>query len=394
MPLYRYQAIDYKGKKRSGLIESHSIQEAKDKLREQGVMVTLIDLEASKKGAASLSGDNLVAFTMQLAQMTGAGVPLYESLIAIEEQTRGEKYHNILLSLCEQIKSGNSLSRSLSAFPNCFDNLYVGMITAGESAGALPIVMDRLAHFLAKREKLKKQIGTALIYPGILAAFAMLVIGMLLFFVVPSIEGLFENRKLNTFTESILGLSRFVRNWWWIIFPLLAAIILTLILRLRSPAGKIWMQKVSLKLPFVSTLVKQAAIARFCRTMGTLQQGGLTMIDSLRIARTVMKNVVLEEDMKRVEERIVEGSSFGVELGRSPWIPTMVSRMIRVGEESGSIQIMFNRIADMYEDELEKSINRLMAMAQPVILITMGTIIGTVLLAILLPLTDVSSLVG
>lgn len=394
MPLFRYQAIDYQGKKRSGLIDSHSVQEAKDKLREQGVLVTSIDLQAAKKGSAALSGDNLVAFTMQLAQMTSAGVPLFESLVALEEQTRGEKYHSVVLSVMEQIKGGSSLSRAFSSFPNCFDNLYVGMVMAGEQAGALPVVLDRLAFFLAKREKLKKQIGTALIYPGILATFALLVIAMLLFFVVPSIEGLFENRKLNGFTEFVLGTSHFVRAWWWLIIPGILLILAGIFFKLRSESGQLWMQRVSLKIPFIHTLVKQAAIARFCRTMGTLQQGGLTMIDSLRIARTVMKNVVLEEEMKRTEARIVEGSTFGVELARSEWIPSLVSRMIRVGEESGSIQIMFNRIADMYEEELEKSINRLMAMAQPLILITMGFIIGTVLLAILLPLTDVSSLVG
>jgi general secretion pathway protein F/type IV pilus assembly protein PilC len=135
----------------------------------------------------------------------------------------------------------------------------------------------------------------------------------------------------------------------------------------------------------------QAAIARFSRTMGTLQQGGVTMIDSLRIAREVMENVVLEEEMKEAEERIVEGSSLSAEILKSPWFPPMVSRMLAVGEDAGNITAMFNKIADIYEDEVEKSLNRLMAMAQPVILIVMGTIIGLVLLAILLPLTDVSA---
>ncbi|MFA6916043.1 MAG: type II secretion system F family protein [Parachlamydiales bacterium] len=394
MPLYRYQTIDYQGKKRSGLIDSHSLQDAREKLREQGVMVSSLALDVSKGGTGALSGENLVTFTMQLAQMTGAGVPLYESLIALEEQTRKEKYNNVILSLCEQIKSGSSLSRAMGSFPNCFDNLYVGMISAGESAGALPLVLDRLAFFLGRQNKLKKEIGTALIYPGILSAFALVVIGLLLGFVIPSIEGLFENRPINGFTALVLGVSQFFRAWWWVIFPLIVLTITAIVLKLRSPSGKIWMQKFSLKLPFIHKLVKEASIARFCRTMGTLQQGGLTIIDSLRIARSVMGNVVLEEDMKRVEARIIEGSTFGAELGRSPWVPSLVARMIRVGEESGSIQLMFNKIADMYEDELEKNISRLMAMAQPLILITMGAIIGGVLMAVLLPLTDVSSLVG
>lgn len=392
MPLFRYQAIDYSGKKRAGLIDSHNIQEARDKLRDQGIMVTSLDAQSAKKGESSLKGDNLAAFTLQLSQMVGAGVPLYETLIALEEQTRGEKYHNVILSLGEQIKSGSSLSQAMATFPGCFDNLYVGMVTAGESSGTLPLVLGRLAQFLVKREKLRKQIGTALIYPAILGIFAMIVIGLLIGFVVPSIEGLFENRDLNNFTSFVLNTSHFFRHWWWIILPTIILLISLSVYQLRTPQGKLWKQRISLKIPFINTLVKQAALTRFCRTMGTLQQGGLTMIDSLRIARSVMGNVVLEEEMKQIETRIVEGSTLGIEISRSPWIPSLVSRMIRVGEESGSIQQMFNRIADMYEDELEKSINRLMAMAQPVILITMGTIIATILLSVLLPLTDISSL--
>jgi general secretion pathway protein F len=204
-------------------------------------------------------------------------------------------------------------------------------------------------------------------------------------------EGIFADRQLNGFTQTVLAVSHFMRGYWWIYIPLLVAGIAYLVYKVRSEAGRLWLERNSLKIPLLRTLVVQTAVARFCRTMGTLQQGGLTMIESLRIAREVMRNVVLEEEIKKAEGKIVEGSSLSNELSRSKWMPMMVSRMLAVGEDSGTTTLMLNKIADMYEEEIEKSLTRLMAMAQPLILVFMGSIIGCVLLAVLLPLTDISS---
>lgn len=392
MTLYQYQAFDASGKKKNGVIEAQTEREVKEKLREQGMMVAQIATKKKGSGRENLKGDDLVSFTIQLSQLVSAGVPLYESLVAIEEQYREESFHRIILSLCDQIKAGSSLSDAMSGYPDSFDKLYCSMIRAGESAGALNIVLEKLAQLLTKRNKMKKQILTAMIYPAILASFSLLIIGLLLGFVVPSIEGIFQGRRLNNLTQFVLGASHFARDWWWLYIPVLIGIAFYLFFKIRSPAGRIFMQKNLLKVPLVKTLLVQTSIARFCRTMGTLQTGGLPMIDSLRNAREVMGNVVLESEVKKAEDRIVEGSSLSAEFIRSKWIPSMVSRMIAVGEDSGALVTMLNKIADMYEDEVEKTLERLMALAQPVILIFMGAIIGCVLMAILLPMTDISSL--
>ena len=391
MPLYNYETIDSSGKKRAGLIEAQTDKEAKEKLRSQGAMVKKLTLRTSISGKQNLKGDVLLAFTLQLSQLLNAGVPLYESLIALEEQYRGEACHRVILSLCEQIKAGQSLSQAMASFPDSFDKLYRAMVAAGESVGALDIVLDKLSQLLQKQTKLKKQIITAMIYPAILASFSLLIILMLLGFVVPSIEGIFADRQLNGFTEFVLGVSRAFRSYWWIILPLLVGAAAYVVCFIRSPQGKLWMERHMLKVPLIKTLIIQTCVARFCRTMATLQQGGLPIIDSLRISREVMRNVVLEEEIKKAETRIIEGSSLSAELMQSRYIPGMVSRMLAVGEESGNAITMFNKVADMYEGEIEKSLDRVMALAQPVILIVMGTVIGVVLLAILLPLTDVSS---
>lgn len=392
MPLYQYIAADRQGKRKKGLIEAQGEKEAKDKLREMGVMLISLTMKANMTARQNLKGESLMAFTLQLSQLVGAGVPLYESLLAIEGQCRNEPYHRIVLSLCEQIKAGASLSQAMATFPGSFNKLYCSMITAGEAVGVIDAVLEKLAHLLSRQIKLRGEIITAMVYPGILASFSFLIILMLLGFVVPSIEGIFAERKLNGFTRFVLSVSHFFRDYWWIYIPLVASIITYTIYKLRTPKGKLWLERTFLKVPLIRTLMIQAAVARFCRTMGTLLQGGLPLIDAMRISKDVMRNSTMAEEVKIAEGRIIEGSSLGKELSRAKLFPPMVAQMLSVGEDSGSVIVMFNRIADMYEQDLEKTLNRLMALAQPAILIVMGAIIGTVLLAILLPLTDVSSL--
>jgi general secretion pathway protein F len=391
MPLYQYQYVDSLGKRRTGAIEAQGDREAKQKLRDQGVLVTQLQAKSKVNRKQNLKGDNLLAFTVQLSQLINAGVPLYESLVAIEEQSRGDAYHRVILSLCEQIRSGTSLSNAMGAYPDSFDKLYCGMVAAGEAVGALGPVLEKLTQFLNRSMKLKKQITTAMIYPAILGGFSLLIIGVLLGFVVPSLEGIFAERKLNAFTTAVLGFSHLFREYWWLYFPVIVGGLVWTVWKLKSVKGRLWIEKSLLKVPLLKTLVIQTAVARFCRTMGTLLQGGLSMIDALRISRNIMRNVVLEKEIQVAEGKIIEGHSLSQELKRSAYFPQLVARMLAVGEESGTTVVMLNRIADMYEGEIEKTLDRVMAMAQPVILIVMGLVIGTVLLAILLPLTDVSS---
>lgn len=392
MPLYHYKAIGRDGKSKSGYIDAHSEVEARGLLREQGVMLKTLSTKTSSWSSQDLKGDRLMTFTIQLAQLVSARVPLYQSLATLEEQYRHDPTHRVFLGLCDQIKAGTSLSEAMKSFPQSFDNLYCSMVAAGEAVGSLDVVLNRLSHLLSKQAKLKRQISTAMIYPSILASFSLLIIGLLLGFVVPSIEGIFMDRKLNGFTQFILSVSHIAQDYWWLYIPLIVGGTAYGIFKLRSEKGKIWLQRNVLKLPIVGKLAIEAAVARFCRTMGTLQQGGLPIMESLRTARKVMNNVVLEEDIKRAENRIIEGSSLSSEIARSSWFPIMVSRMLAVGEDTGSSVTMLNKLADMYEEDMEKNLDKVIALAQPIILILMGTVIGAILLAILLPLTDISSL--
>lgn len=392
MPVFHFQAVDERGKKRKGFVEAANEVEAKQKLREQGVMITQLSSTAKLRSGQNLNGDQQLAFTTMLSQLVSAGIPLYESLIAIEEQVRSEPYHRIVLSLTEQVKSGSTLSGAMRSFPDSFNRLYTAMIGAGEAAGALDTVLTRLMQFLSKQAKLRKQIANALIYPAILASFAFAVIILLMGFVVPSIEGIFEGRQLNSYTEFVLGVSRILRTYWWILTPLFIGSIVWGVFLIRKPAGKAWLERQMMKIPPIRNLLVQAALVRFTRTMATLLEGGLPLVEALALSREVMQNSALEEEILRAEKRILEGGTLSSELKRSRYLPLMATRMMAVGEESGRLSQMLGKVAEIYEETLEKTIDRAMSLVQPAILMVMGVIIGLTLLAILLPMTDISSL--
>lgn len=394
MTAYLYKAINQKGEKKQGLIDAANVEEAKERLREQGFMVSELKLQTADNSGGNFNDSTRVAFTLQLGQLLNAGLPLYECLKTLEEQYRDEKSHRIIASLADKIKSGISLSTAMAAHPKSFDTLYSSMVAAGEAAGALELVLDRLGSYLSRQQEIKKQIMTALLYPAVLGTFAFLIVILLITYVVPSIEGLFEGRELNTFTTIVIQSSHFLTGYWYLYIPLLALIVLGTVWKFRTPQGKLLLERIGLKLPMVKTMMIQAAISRFARTMGTLQEGGLPLIHCLRMAKGVMKNHTLSTVISRAEERIVEGSSLSYQLKHSALIPRLVSRMLAVGEETGKTTAMWNKIADIYESELNKTITRIVALAQPVILLVMGGVVGFILMAILLPLTDVASLGG
>lgn len=396
MALFRYRYIDFKGKKRAGLLDAESLIEAKEKLRAQKIAVFSLVLRG--KGAKSfgrqkgqIPQEHLITFTTQLSQLLIAGMPLYESLLSLEEQYRNEAFHSIILSLSEQIKKGTPLSTAMACYPESFNTLYCAMMMAGESVGALDMALEKLAALLMKQRKLKKQLTTALLYPLVLFVFSLLVSLLLMTCVIPSLEGLFEDRPVNKFTQLVMGMSHFLIHGWPIYLPLIGGCVAIAIYFFSSAKGKRLFQKRLLSLPILAPLLVQTAMARFSRTMGTLLQGGVSIIRALQIARVVMQSPLLEEVIIQAEGKIVEGSLLSHELKKSPLIPSLVPRLLAIGEEGGSAPLMFHKIADLYEDEVEKTLSRITTLAQPVILVIMGAIVGLIMLAVLLPLTDVNA---
>lgn len=394
--LYRYIALNTQGKKQKGVLETSSLQEAKEKLRSQGVIVLKL-LPFQKKGdlfskKKKLQGELLVTFTSQLAELTSAKIPLYESLMSIEEMYRNEAFHSIVLGLSEDIKKGISLSLALSKYPSSFKPLYISMIKAGEAVGTLDKTLLKLSSLLLKQHQLKKKLTTTLLYPALLFSFSLFVIGTLLIFVIPSLEALFAEREVNGFTKIVFSVSHFVTQKYPFYLPGMAAIFASLFIIYKKKKRDFY--EAILKLPILKKLVIETAVARFSRTLSTLLEGGVAMKEALGTARGVLGFSLLEMIILEAEKKIIEGSLLSVELKKAPLIPPLVSRMVAIGEEGGNMASMLGKVADFYEDEVEKKVSRLLALSAPMILLIMGALVGVIMMAVLLPLTDTSMFIG
>ncbi|HEX2580108.1 MAG TPA: type II secretion system F family protein [Rhabdochlamydiaceae bacterium] len=389
--LYRYQALSNTGKKISGVVDADSIHAAKEKLRKEQILVINLDLFQEKKKEITIPFPFLLDLTRMLGQLLSAGIPLFESLVIIEEKYHSHRFHPLLMDLCDSLKTGLSLSETLRKYPQSFDPIYIAMVHAGEQTASLPTVFEELCALLERQQKLKKQLFSAAAYPAFLGGFCALVFAALLLFVIPSMKNLFEGRDLHPITRFVFGASDFVTAQGFIILIallLFAAVIATCI---KNPALRQKLDGLFLTLPFVGEFLREAATIRFCRTAALLLSGGLPILQTLQLSRHVMKNRLLEEVIVNAEQKISEGKSLSQELKASPLIPPIVPRMLAVAEETGKTAFMLQDIANICEENLEKKLQQFTAFLQPVLLLLLGLIVGVVLLSILIPMTDVGS---
>ncbi len=391
MPLFRYKALAETGRKVSGVIDADSQAVAKERLRKQKVMVTAINLLKNNKNEIGLDRNLLLSFTKELGQLLRAGLPVYESLLTLEEKYRRHKSHSLFLDLCDRLKSGSSLSAALKQYPKTFDEIYLSMVSSAEQSGSLAQIFDQLSTLINKQQKLRKQLTSALIYPAFLGTFCFIVIFSLLLFVVPSMRDLFEGRPLHPITHIVLALSTFVNKAWPFLFFGALLMGVSAFTFFRHPQGRLLVERGLLKLPLVKTLMIQASLIRFCRSLSVLLLGGVPLITSLSLSRKVMKQALLEEVIEKAEKRIGEGKKLSDELKSSPLIPSLVTRMLSLAEETGKMVPMLQNIADIYDEEMESHLTQMTALLQPMILLLLGGIVGLILLSVLLPLTDVSS---
>lgn len=391
MALFRYKALNDMGKKVVGVIDADSLALAQERLLREQVMVTDLTLLEKKEDKIVLSPPLLLNFTRELSQLLRAGLPLYESLLTIEEKYRRHRTHPLFLDLCDKLKSGSSLSYILKKYPKSFDAIYLSLVHAGEKSGSLPQIFDQLTLLISRQQRLKKQLISSLTYPGILFGFCMIVVASLLFFVVPSLQELFDGRNVHPLTRTVLAISKWVNANTLLLFSALTAIVLGPFVFLRMPNGRLLLQRFLLKVPIFKTLLLDSALIRFCRSCSLLLAGGVPLIEALTLARKTMKLVELEQAIESAEKKIVEGERLSQQLKRSPLIPPVVIRMLSIAEETGTMGHMLQKIAEIYDEELEKNLAQLTTFLQPALLLTLGAIVGLVVLSILLPLTDVSS---
>lgn len=391
MPLFQYTAVLEKGKKEEGTIDADSLQAAKLKLVRLQIPVIQIVPLTDKQRSVALSKTEVLNLTREMGRLIEAGLPLFEALSALEEKYRKQKAHRLFIDLCDQVRSGVPFSTSLSRHPASFDLLYVAMIANAEKTGTFNRALEELVHLISRQLHVRKQLMAALLYPALLSGFCLFVFSALLFYVVPSLKELFEGRSLHPFTELVFAVSSFACS----AKPYLIVFCMGLAgagIALRfSKAGKERVFGWILGLPLLKNLFARVAFVRFCRATATLLEGGVPVIEAFAQARKTLRHPLLEEVIAQAESRIMQGEPIHAAFHNHPLIPPLIPRMLAIAAEGGKLPFMLHQIAQIYEEELEKNLSQFATMAQPVLLLVLGLIVGFVLLSVMLPLTDVSS---
>ena len=422
MPRFTYVALDSRGQESTGLVEAASTNEAIAQLRQSGFFPTNVNEEgkggrrdgkAAKRAAKTarvakprekrkgivlfqrkkVKPKILMIFTRQLATLIDSGLPLLRSLNVLEKQERDSVLKNTIKKLADSVQSGSTFSESLAQYPAIFNDLYVNMVKAGEVGGVLELVLTRLAEFQEKAAKIKNKVAAAMVYPLIVMTMAVTIMGFLLVFIVPKFETIFHDmlgdRPLPVITTFVITVSRFVQGHWLIILALIFAAIAGYKFANRTPRGKSTIDGVKLRFPLFGDIIRKTAISRFARTLGTLVTSGVPILQALNITRETAANMVIARAIGQVHESVKEGESIVQPLEASGAFPPMVVSMIDVGEETGQLPEMLLKIADVYDDEVDNSVAAMTAALEPIMIVFLAVVVGTIVIALFLPLISI-----
>jgi len=333
--------------------------------------------------------------TRQLATLIGAGFPLVSALDALLPQTHSHGLKRTLARVKDLVVEGNSFAHALTQFPGVFPPIYVKMVSAGETSGTQEIVLERLAEITEKQQALSNRIQASLAYPVFMLFFGALVLFVLLTYIVPTITSIFADMKqaLPTPTRVLIALSSFFRDYWWTILIFAAAVIIGARQFRRTEKGRRWSDRVLLKLPMFGNLARKLAVARFSRTLGSLLENGVTMLVALDIVKNIVGNVLIADTVARAAEEVGKGKSLWLSLSEGRAFPMLSIQMTQVGEQSGELEKMLYKIADVFENEVETIIMRLTSYLEPVMILVMGGVVGFIVLSICLPIFEMNQLI-
>ena len=403
MPDYKYNAIDRNGAQTSGKIDAASEEQARQKLMARGLMVTTLTGDggaakplvggapAKKAGfsfGAKVTQDDVTVMTRQLATLIVAGLPLLRALELIHKQERNPAFKAILANIAESVSQGNNLSEALQAHPKVFDRLFVNMIRAGEAGGVLDKVLDRLAKFREKASRIQKKVKSAMVYPAVVVTVAVVIVFILMVKVVPSFQNLLSGQKtqMPALTAFVVGISDALVTYWYVTPVLLIGLVVGFKAWLASAKGKELFDRIVFKLPKVGGFVQIVSVSRFARTFGTLMASGVPILQAINITRDTLDNVVIAKSLERVHDRVRDGEPLSVPLEQTGVFPQMVTSMIQVGEETGQLPEMLNRVADIYDEEVDNAVSALTSIIEPVLIVFLAVVVGTIVLAMFLPL--------
>lgn len=408
MPTYQYEAMDHTGREVKDTINASTQEEAQQLIRQKGFFVTKIAERAEKKkgGKAStakkggrrgkkksftigrISTKQLCTFTRQLSTLQDAGLPILRSLKILEGQCKPGVLKNSLGDVVEDIESGQTLSEAFAKHPKAFDRLYCNMIKAGEAGGALEAILQRLADFKEKSQSLKRRIKSAMVYPIVVIFVACVIVGFILYFIIPKFEAIFKDFgvPLPGMTTFLIHASHFIINYFYLVF--MAPFIFWIIIKLlyRNKTGAYVCDRMLLMIPVMGAIVEKSTVARTTRTLGTLVTSGVPILESLNIVRDTAGNAVFERAFTRIYDSIREGETIAQPLREARIVDDIVVNMIDVGEETGELDTMLNKIADNYDEEVEALVESLVSLLEPIMIVVLGGIIGFIVIALFLPL--------
>ena len=407
MPVYEYRALDKKGKNIKGIIDAESELQVRSKLRSSGKYPVSIKVSRSKSGITGkksgtigiferVKSEEINVMTRQLATLLGAGIPLIQALTSLVDQTGNTALKKVIAQIRESVNEGHTFTQALGEHPKLFPSIHVNMVRAGEASGSLDVVLEKLADFGEKQEVLKGRLRAALIYPIFMAFIGSGILFVLITYIVPNITQVFNemDKVLPAPTLFLLGLSEFLKGYWWGI--LIACCLGFFGLRLfisKSYGRSIW-DLVKLKSPVVGKVTQKVILARFASTLGSLLGSGVGLMTSMKIVHTLVNNVHVSAVIDEAMAQIQKGQNMADSLSSSVWFPPMFVQMIAVGEQSGSLEEMLKKVAEAYEREVEISIMGMTSLIEPIMIVAMGAAVGFVVLSILLPIFEMNQMIG
>lgn len=397
--VFKWKGKNRKGNKISGEIQGELLAEVKAELRAQGVNVTKIQ----KKAKSLISfGDKIMPMDIaiisrQITTMLGAGVPLVQTLELIAKSNEKSSLRLLMGSIAHEVASGTPMSHALRQHPKYFDDLYCDLVAAGEQSGALETIYDRISIYKEKSEQLKSKIKKAMFYPAAVLAVAGVVTLLLLLFVIPQFKDIFEGfgAQLPAFTLFVLGISHFVQSYWYIIFALVVALVSGFKkAHFNSQKVRDNSDKFILKIPVIKTILNKAAVARFTRTLSTTFAAGIPLVDALISAGGASGNYIYRQAIENIRSEVMEGMQMNVAMKTTGIFPDMVSQMVMIGEESGDLDGMLTKVADIYEQQVDDAVDALTSLLEPMIMVVLGVVVGGLIVAMYLPIFKLGSAIG
>ena len=403
MATFTYTAINAEGLEFDGTLTAADVAAAADLLGQRGLLADKLHELESEPTQNETMGDlkgvkpkSLQIFSRQFATMIEAGMNVVTSLLILEEQTTDANLVDVIGALREDVESGLLLSEAMERHPKVFSRLYIAMVQAGEAAGVLDVVLDRVALQIEKSEAIRRRVKSAMTYPIVVLIFATLVLIGMLFFLVPIFVGIFEqlHGQLPTLTQYVLAASNALRHYWFIIFPAFGGGIFGFFRWKKSDFGRPIWDRLRLRFPLkIGETILKITMARFSRTLSTLVAAGVDIIKALEITGQTSGNYVIEEALVEVRQRVRDGASIAQPLIENAAFPPMVSQMVRIGEETGELEHMLSKIADFYEDEVDASIQSLTSIIEPLMMIGVGLMVGVIIIAMYMPMFKMLTLI-